>query len=164
MAGYHHPGQAEFFQELTGASEFTTFLLHGSERVGLLTTHLALAEACQRVNQERIERYLHFIHGQRAGLGLAHIRIGVPAQDIFRQHRRGRFDAVLAMYHDQAAIGMDINNTTTLTLGLPILRTSVGHGTAFDIAGRGVAATAPLGSALQVTATLACHRRRQLAG
>lgn len=65
-----------------------------------------------------------------------------PADTVFRRAVKGEFDAVLGMYHDQAlgplklhAFGRAVN----VTLGLPILRTSVDHGTAFDIAGQGVA-------------------------
>lgn len=68
---------------------------------------------------------------------------------------RGGYDFVLAMYHDQAVAAMDMLRTTTLTLGLPFIRTSVGHGTGLDIAGKGVASTAPLDEALTATVALA---------
>lgn len=65
-----------------------------------------------------------------------------PADALFVQATRGRYDLVVAMYHDQGCIPMkvfDFENTVNVTLGLPIVRTSVDHGTAFDIAGHGVA-------------------------
>ena len=64
----------------------------------------------------------------------------VPADSVFHQGIEGRFHGVLSHYHDQghiAAKTYDFNATVSVTVGLPILRTSVDHGTAFDIAGTG---------------------------
>lgn len=66
----------------------------------------------------------------------------IPADAVFYQTRMGRYAGVLALYHDQghiAAKTLDFYGTVSVTLGLPVLRTSVDHGTAFDIAGRGAA-------------------------
>ncbi len=66
----------------------------------------------------------------------------IPADSVFHQGLAGRFDGVLSQYHDQghiAAKTYDFNGTISVTVGLPILRTSVDHGTAFDIAGSGKA-------------------------
>lgn len=75
--------------------------------------------------------------------GQGHDVVGpIPADSIFHQLFEGRFDAVLSQYHDQGHIPaktIDFNGTISVTVGLPILRTSVDHGTAFDIAGQGVA-------------------------
>lgn len=65
-----------------------------------------------------------------------------PADSVFYQALQGQFAAVISLYHDQGHIAtkmVDFERTISLTLGLPFLRTSVDHGTAFDIAGRGVA-------------------------
>ena len=65
-----------------------------------------------------------------------------PADTIFINGREGEFDAILAMYHDQGNIAaklMDFGAGVTVVAGLPIIRTSVAHGTAFDIAGKGIA-------------------------
>jgi len=65
-----------------------------------------------------------------------------PADSIYSKTLRGDFDAVLAMYHDQALIpvkAMGLNKVVNVTLGLPFVRTSPGHGTAYDIAGKGIA-------------------------
>ena len=65
-----------------------------------------------------------------------------PADTIFVRASRGEFDAVIACYHDQGLIPVKLltfGRAVNVTLGLPIVRTSVDHGTAFDIAGRGVA-------------------------
>ena len=66
----------------------------------------------------------------------------VPADSVFNQCYEGRYDGVLSLYHDQghiAAKTLDFHGTVSLTMGLKFLRTSVDHGTAFDIAGRGIA-------------------------
>jgi 4-phospho-D-threonate 3-dehydrogenase / 4-phospho-D-erythronate 3-dehydrogenase len=72
--------------------------------------------------------------------------------------RRGKFDAIVCMYHDQGHIPLkllDFEGGVNVTLGLPIIRTSVDHGTAFDIAGRGVASTRSFLCALELGAKLA---------
>ncbi len=66
----------------------------------------------------------------------------VPADSVFAQALEGRYDAVVSLYHDQghiAAKTLDFHGAVSVTLGLPFIRTSVDHGTAFDIAGRGIA-------------------------
>jgi 4-phospho-D-threonate 3-dehydrogenase / 4-phospho-D-erythronate 3-dehydrogenase len=66
----------------------------------------------------------------------------IPADSVFHLANEGLYDGVLSLYHDQghiAAKTLDFRRTVSLTMGLPFLRTSVDHGTAFDIAGRGVA-------------------------
>jgi 4-hydroxythreonine-4-phosphate dehydrogenase len=66
----------------------------------------------------------------------------VPGDTVFYRASRGEFDLVIAQYHDQGHIPTKLiafDTTVNVSLGLPILRTSVDHGTAFDIAWRGVA-------------------------
>jgi len=82
----------------------------------------------------------------------------VPADTVFRQAVDGRFDAVIACYHDQGLIPVKLvgfGEAVNITLGLPIVRTSVDHGTAFDIAGRGVADETSLVHAVVLAARLA---------
>jgi 4-hydroxythreonine-4-phosphate dehydrogenase len=79
----------------------------------------------------------------------------VPADSVFHLARIGRYDAVLSLYHDQGHIAakmMDFEKTVSVTLGLPILRTSVDHGTAFDIAGTGKASAVSMIEAIKVAA------------
>jgi 4-hydroxythreonine-4-phosphate dehydrogenase len=74
------------------------------------------------------------------------------ADTVFHAARLGRFDAVLAMYHDQGLIAVktaEFERSVNVTLGLPYLRCSVDHGTAFDIAGQGIANAAPMTYAIQ---------------
>lgn len=81
----------------------------------------------------------------------------VPADAVFYQARQGRFTGVLSLYHDQGHIAtktLDFNGTVSVTLGLPVIRTSVDHGTAFDIAGQGIADAHGQSEALRVCAEL----------
>lgn len=82
----------------------------------------------------------------------------LPADTMFHEAARKRYDAAVCMYHDQALIpiktlGFEIG--VNVTLGLPFIRTSPDHGTAFDIADRGVASPASLEAALKLAAQLA---------
>lgn len=81
-----------------------------------------------------------------------------PADSVFHFAQLGRFDAVLSLYHDQGHIAskmIDFERTVSVTLGLPIMRTSVDHGTAFDIAGTGTASAVSLIEAMRVGARYA---------
>lgn len=79
------------------------------------------------------------------------------ADSLFARARRGEFDWVLALYHDQGLIAVKTASfglATNWTLGLPFLRTSVDHGTAFPLAGRGVADAGPLAAVVETTLKL----------
>jgi 4-hydroxythreonine-4-phosphate dehydrogenase len=81
-----------------------------------------------------------------------------PADTIFLRAMRGEFDAVIACYHDQGLIPVKMaafGRAVNVTLGLPIIRTSVDHGTAFDIAGKGKADESSLVEAVRLAARLA---------
>ena len=81
-----------------------------------------------------------------------------PPDTMFTEPARARYDAAICMYHDQALIPLktiDMNGGVNVTLGLPIIRTSPDHGTAFDIAGRGVADPSSLIAALRMAADIA---------
>jgi 4-hydroxythreonine-4-phosphate dehydrogenase len=82
----------------------------------------------------------------------------VPADTLFVRAHKGEFDGIVAMYHDEGHIAMKLRSgwrCVNITAGLPIVRTSVAHGTAFDIAGRGVADESSLIEAAAVAAKLA---------
>jgi 4-hydroxythreonine-4-phosphate dehydrogenase len=81
-----------------------------------------------------------------------------PADTLFVRARKGEFDAVVACYHDQGLIPVKLvafGRAVNVTLGLPIIRTSVDHGTAFDIAGKGVADADSMIAAVLLAARLA---------
>jgi 4-hydroxythreonine-4-phosphate dehydrogenase len=81
----------------------------------------------------------------------------VAADAVFLPHNRAKFDGIVAMYHDQGHIAMKLlggRRAVNVTAGLPIVRTSVAHGTAYDIAGKGIADESSLVSAVRVAARL----------
>lgn len=85
-----------------------------------------------------------------------------PADTVFAQAAEGQYDAVVALYHDQGMIPVKLaglGRVVNVTLGLPIIRTSVGHGTAYDIAGRGRADEASLVEAIRLAVQMARTRR-----
>ncbi|MEO0809420.1 MAG: 4-hydroxythreonine-4-phosphate dehydrogenase PdxA [Pseudomonadota bacterium] len=86
-----------------------------------------------------------------------------PGDTVFMQARQGRFDVVVAQYHDQGLIPvkyLGLEEGVNITLGLPFIRTSPDHGTAFDIAGRGIADPASLRTALVQAHLLVTARRK----
>jgi len=87
----------------------------------------------------------------------------MPTDALMVQARDGRYDAVVAMHHDQGHIALKLlgmHQAVNVTLGLPIVRTSVAHGTAFDIAWRRQAETGSLLEAIRVASRLAGGRRK----
>ena len=89
-----------------------------------------------------------------------------PADSVFWQAASGQFDAVLSLYHDQGHIAakmLDFERTVSITNGLPFLRTSVDHGTAFDIAGKGIASAVSMVEAILAAARYAPAFRRTAA-
>ena len=87
----------------------------------------------------------------------------VPADSVFHQGLAGRYDGVLSHFHDQGHIAsktVDFDGTVSVTIGLPIVRTSVDHGTAFDIAGTGRASYATMSAAFRAGAEFSCFGER----
>ena len=86
-----------------------------------------------------------------------------PGDTVFNRARNGTFDGVVAMYHDQGHVAVKVAgffDGVNVSVGLPIIRTSVDHGTAFDIAGRGVARADSMEMAIEVAASMAASARR----
>ena len=85
----------------------------------------------------------------------------IPADALFRRAAAGEFDGVVAMYHDQGHIALKLlgfDRAVNITLGLPIVRTSPSQGTAFDIAGKGVANPAGFIEAIRMAVKLCQHQ------
>jgi 4-hydroxythreonine-4-phosphate dehydrogenase len=84
-----------------------------------------------------------------------------PADTLFWRHAQGEFDAIVAMYHDQGLIPLKLlhfMDAVNVTLGLPIIRTSVDHGTAYNLAGTGTAAPDSIKAAITMAAAMARRR------
>jgi 4-hydroxythreonine-4-phosphate dehydrogenase len=88
----------------------------------------------------------------------------LPPDTVFYQAANGRYDAVVSMYHDQGLIPFKLihfNDGVNITLGLPIIRTSVDHGTAYDIAGTGTADPGSLVAAITMAAQQAAYAKEK---
>jgi len=86
-----------------------------------------------------------------------------PPDTMFTPAARRRYDVAICMYHDQALIPLktlDMDHGVNVTLGLPIVRTSPDHGTAYDIAGKGIADPSSLIAAIALAAELAARREK----
>ena len=85
----------------------------------------------------------------------------LPADTLFYKARNNQYDMVVAMYHDQGLAPLKMlafGNAVNVTVGLPIIRTSVDHGTAYDIAGKGCADPVSLFEAIKLAAQMAQNR------
>lgn len=192
LGGYGFPGHTELLAHLTGAQDVSMMLTSSKLRVLHVSTHVALAEAINRVQRPRVLKVIQLAHEACRMLGIAAPRVAVaglnphasegglfgtqeqdeiapaiaearalgidatgphPGDTVFLQATQGRYDVVVAMYHDQGHIPMKLigfDEGVNVSIGLPIIRTSVDHGTAFDIAGQGIADATSLISAVNV--------------
>ena len=123
--------------------------------VAALNTHAG--EACLFGSEERDVIVPAIEEAARSGV----IAAGpFPPDTVFSRAYKGEFDVVVAMYHDQGHIPIKLvafDRAVNVTLGLPFIRTSVGHGTAFDIAGTGQANPSSLISAIATAVTMSQH-------
>lgn len=114
-----------------------------------------------RIGREEIEIIEPALERARAS-GMT-IHGPLPADTVFHRAYSGEFDAVLAMYHDQGLGPLKLvhfNQSVNVTLGLPFVRTSVDHGTAYELAGQGSADTGSLEMALELARWLLRARQR----
>ncbi|HRI04399.1 MAG TPA: 4-hydroxythreonine-4-phosphate dehydrogenase PdxA [Pyrinomonadaceae bacterium] len=202
LGGYNYPGHTEFIAELTDTTDFRMSFFADKLRVVLLSTHLPLTKAIERVKTAALVDLISFANREISKLLGRDITIAVaglnphaseggmfgseehdeiiPAIEkcksaginvsgpyspdtIFGRCASGEFDAVVALYHDQATIAVKslaFGSGVNVTLGLPLIRTSVDHGTAYDIAGKGIADESSLIAAIKLAADLANQSRK----
>lgn len=200
-AGFHYEGATEIFAEEAGVKRYAMVLLLGEMRLLLLTNHMSLREACDKVTKARVHEKIMLAHEALVGQGIAAPRIAVsalnphagegglfgreeieeiepaiaeakaagvnaigpvPADTVFYKTKQGMYDLTIALYHDQglgAVKLLGFGDVVTLLVGLPFIRTSTGHGTAFDIAGKGIAGHKNLLEAIKTAAELAAKRK-----
>ncbi len=197
LGGYNFPGHTEFLADRTNTERFAMSFFGGDLRVVLLSTHLSLRDAIEKVKTEALIELIRFSAAEFQKLLAKPIRLAVaglnphaseggmfgteeqteivPAIErcrdefsidvsgpyspdtIFVRAARGEFDAVVALYHDQATIAVKsiaFGSAVNVTLGLPLIRTSVDHGTAYDIAGQGIADASSMKAAIALAADL----------
>jgi 4-hydroxythreonine-4-phosphate dehydrogenase len=200
-AGFNFEGQTQILAELCGAKRHGMALILDKLRIMLLTTHMSLRDAIERIKKDRVAAMvelawdmLNFIevpdpviavaglnpHAGEGGLfGSEEIDeiipavevckskginvVGpLPADTVFHRAHQGEFHLVLALYHDQGLMAVKLlgfGSAVTLLAGLPIIRTSVGHGTAFDIAGQNRADHTNLYKAIELAAELGAKKK-----
>jgi 4-hydroxythreonine-4-phosphate dehydrogenase len=110
--------------------------------------------------REEVDEIAPAVEEARA-LGLS-VEGPIGADSVFALALKGRYNSVLSLYHDQghiAAKTLDFERTISLTLGMPILRASVDHGTALDIAGKGIASPVSMAEAIKLAAKYAPYFR-----
>ncbi len=155
-AGYDYPGHTELFAELSRTTECRMMLIGAKLRVVPVTGHIRFTKVAR---DEEINVISPAVQSAR--------KKGVPAygpfpaDSIFHLAARGEYDAVVCMYHDQGLIPLKLHHFfggVALTLGPPFIRTSVDHGTAFDIAGTGKADASSMKQAIILAARLARRR------
>jgi 4-hydroxythreonine-4-phosphate dehydrogenase len=202
-AGVPYPGHTEMLQALAGGPPVRMMLANDELRTVLVTIHVSLREAIERVSFDAVLQTLRIAHRAAASWGQARPRIAVaglnphagegglfgdeelriigPAiqaaraegidasgpyapDTVFMRARHappahpGEFDLVIAMTHDHGLIPvkyLGVEQGVNVTLGLPFVRTSPDHGTAFDIAGQGRADPSSLEAAIRFARRLA---------
>lgn len=205
LAGSKHAGHTELLASRAGlkryAHDYAMYFDSPVLRVALLSVHLSLREALERIDAETVDALCRLVdreyprlEGPRPRIGVAalnphggesgkfgrdeeqiadgvgraaksgvNVRGPFPADTIFLSALRGDFDVVVAMYHDQGLIPiktMEFERSVNITLGLPYLRVSVDHGTAFDIAGQDKANLEPMRHAIEWATRHAVNYRR----
>ena len=142
--------------------EFSRKAIKALQQLGIEKPHLAIAalnphggEQGLFGNEEMISIKPAIRRLQQEGFRISG---PLPADSVFHQALQGRYDAVVSLYHDQGHIAtkmVDFEKTISITCRLPFLRTSVDHGTAFDIAGQGIASPVSLVEAISLAAKYA---------
>ena len=207
LAGYQFPGHTEFLAHLTNTKKVVMSFFAGSLRVALLSTHISLRDAIEKITPENLVELIVFSshelqrllrrrpkiavaglnpHASEGGLfGSEEASAIIPAirecssvhgidvtgpyspDTIFLRAFRGEFDGVIALYHDQATVpvkSLSFGSAVNVTLGLPLIRTSVDHGTAFDIAGKGSADASSMVAAIKLATELVRNTKDETLG
>jgi 4-hydroxythreonine-4-phosphate dehydrogenase len=134
-----------------------------SPRIGVcgLNPHAGEGGILGDEEQRIIDPILADLRTEFPGLGRCE-----PSDTLFARQLRGEFDVLIALYHDQGLAplkAVDFDEAVNVTLGLPHVRTSPDHGTAFGIAGKGVANPGSFTNAVAVARRLLAHRARRIA-
>src|SRR5205823_73877 len=158
-AGFKFPGQTEFFAERCGVKNFA-MCLTGAPRIAVASLNPHAGES-GKIGREEIEIIAPAIAELNQSPVTNHRSrfTGPHSPDtVFHRAVEGEFDAILCMYHDQGLIPLKLHafhSGVNFTLGLPFPRTSPDHGTAFEIAGKGIARPDSMIAAINLAVELA---------
>lgn len=189
-AGYRFEGHTDYLAYLTKAKEYSMMLVSPQMRVVLVTIHIKLRNVAKKITQREVLRAIrHAFLGARL-LGIKKPKVAVCAlnphgeeigdeEKIIRRavektHAEGPFsadtiflkkeyDVFVAMYHDQGLIPLKMlgfDEGVNVTLGLPIIRTSPDHGTAYDIAGKNKANPTSMIRAIELAARMVHEKEK----
>lgn len=130
-----------------------------SPRIGIAALNPHASDGGLLGNEEKTQIEPAVEKAQRLGIDA---NGPVPPDTIFTQALNGKYDVILAMYHDQGHIAIKVHDwkrSISVNLGLPFIRTSVDHGTAFDIAGKGIAHHESMLESIRVAVSLAKNKQ-----
>ncbi len=204
LAGFNYAGHTELLKEKTSVENVVMFMVGKGLRVAFVTTHLAVNEISEALNQENVFSTIQITAtGLKTFFGIDQPRIAVcglnphcgdgdrfgteerdviipaieraqemgincqgplSADTVFNKALNGEFDIVVVQFHDQGAIPIKMHafdSGVNITLGIPAIRTSPTHGTAFDIAGKGIADPGSMIEAIK-TAVMMVETRKHL--
>ncbi len=168
-----HIGIDEVADVLTAAKIETAIEVTASElrkRLGVCAARIAVCALNPHggegghMGRQEIDFITPLIEGMKAQWRERELELDgpFPADTLFAKFRdRTPYDAVVCMYHDQGLIPLKLLHfgaSANITLGLPVVRTSVDHGTAYDIAGQGIADAGSMKFAMKMAAKMVCHR------
>jgi 4-hydroxythreonine-4-phosphate dehydrogenase len=151
---FQHVTRTAVLEKIGLAHDIMSKLVGGVPRIGVAALNPHASDGGLFGDEERCIIQPAVLEAQKQGVNVAG---PFPSDTLFVRARSGEFDAVVAMYHDQGHIAMKLSSglrAVNITVGLPIVRTSVAHGTAYDIAGRGIADATSLIEAARVAAQL----------
>jgi 4-hydroxythreonine-4-phosphate dehydrogenase len=204
LAGFDFAGHTELLKEKTSVENVVMFMVGKGLRVSFVTTHLAVSEISECINQENIFSTIqitatglktffgidkpkiavcglnpHCGDGDRFGTEERDViipaieraqKMGIDchgplsADTVFNKALNGEFDIVVVQFHDQGTIPIKMHafdSGVNITLGIPVIRTSPTHGTAFDIAGKDIADPGSMIEAIK-TAVMMAETRKHL--
>ena len=187
MAGHHYSGHTEIYAEYTHTDKYTMMLAHEDLRVVHVSTHVSLRQACDKVKKDRVLEVIRIANDACKAIGIENPKIGVgffsginipekkptPPDSIFSKAIGGWYDIVVAMYHDQGHIPLKVKGFVynkelkkwdavagvNVTLGIPVIRVSVDHGTGFDLAGKGESNELSLVNSIDYATKLAVNKK-----
>ena len=167
-AGIDAPGHTEILAERTRTTDFAMMLANRELRVLLVTIHIALADVPKHINKHTVLRSIRLAHKACVQEGITQPRIAVAGLNP-HAGENGRFgteEQTAITPAIQAALKeglipvkyLGVEQGVNVTVGLPFVRTSVDHGTAFDIAGKGIADASSLREAFDAALRMSAHQ------